>query len=171
MPRQAPAQCVWRLRVSDDRNSMVETVEGTSPAPIFVIPGPNGVTIASEDLAALDEFEHLLTAAADGSVGGPLAVFYVKYAKAQAVAEELDKMLSGRVSDSKASSAKGADISSRRPLATGPTKITPDVRLNALLVLANRADQGTVERLLKILDRKDSPEEYRGHTQAAADSR
>ena len=42
-------------------------VKGKSPAPIIVIPGPNGLTIASEDLEALDEFERLLTAATDRS--------------------------------------------------------------------------------------------------------
>ncbi len=84
-------------------------MEGTSPAPIIVIPGPNGLTIASEDLEALDEFEHLLTAATDRSVKGPMAVFYLKYAKAQAVAEEIDRILSDSTSDSKGSSAKGSD--------------------------------------------------------------
>ena len=54
---------------------------------------------------------------------------------------------------------KGSDISWRRALATGPIKITPETRLNALLVLANRADQDTVERLLKTLDLKESPED------------
>ena len=65
-----------------------------------MIPGPNGLTISSEDLEALDEFERLLSAAADGSGNGPMAVFYLKYAKAQAVAEELDKILSGGSTDS-----------------------------------------------------------------------
>ena len=64
-----------------------------------MIPGPNGLTIASEDLEALDEFERLLTTAADGSGNGPMAVFYLKYAKAEAVAEELDKILAGGVAD------------------------------------------------------------------------
>ena len=127
------------------------------PAPIFVIPGPNGLTIVSEDLEALDEFERLLTTAAEGS-GGPMAVFYLKYAKAEAIATELDKILSG-MSDADGSADKGSPAVSRRALATGSIKITPETRLNALLVLANRADQNTIERLLKILDREKSPEE------------
>ena len=70
-------------------------VEGKPPAPIIVIRGPNGLTISSDDLDALDEFEHLLSAAADGSGNGPMAVFYLKYAKAQTVATELDTLLAG----------------------------------------------------------------------------
>jgi len=138
-------------------------VEGKSPAAIIVIPGPNGLTIASDDLEALDEFERLLTTAADRSVNGPMAVFYLKHAKAQAVAETLDKILAGGSFESESSSEKSSDTSrlaaGRRVLATGLIKITPEARLNALLVLANRGDQDTVEQLLKVLDLKESPEE------------
>jgi len=132
---------------------------GKSPAPIIVIAGPNGLTITSAYTQALDEFERLLRAAADGLDNGPMAVFYVKYAKAPAVAEELEKILSGGAPDPGKPAEKSSDAVRRGPLATGPIKITPDTRLNALFVLANRADQKTVERLLKILDLKESPEE------------
>ncbi len=133
-------------------------VDGKSPAPIFVIPGPNGLTIESEDLQALDEFEQLLATAANAAGNGPMAVFYLKHAKAQDVADDLDKILSGGASLSDSSSASSSLSASRRALATGPVKITPETRLNALLVLANRSDQNTVERLLKILDRE-SPDD------------
>ena len=136
--------------------------ETKPPAPILVIPGPNGVTIASDDLEALDEFERLLTLAAEGSGQGPVAVFYLKYAKAQGVAEELERLLSG-ASETDGTSDKSSDASratvTRRGLASGPVKIMPETRLNALLVQANRADQGTIEQLLKILDMKESPED------------
>ncbi len=123
-----------------------------------MIPGPNGLTITSDDLAALDEFEQLLSTAADAAGNGPMAVFYLKHAKAQDAAEDLDKILSGGASLSDSSSASSSLSASRRALATGPIKITPETRLNALLVLANRADQNTVERLLKVLDRE-SPDD------------
>ena len=127
--------------------------QGKSPAPIIVIPGPNGLTITSEDLEALDEFERLLGTAAGGSGSGPLKVFFLKYAKAQDVAELLDKFLAGGASGSEGSSGHKA-------LVTGPIKITPEPRLNALMVLANRADQDTVEQLLaKVFDLKESPED------------
>ena len=107
--------------------------KGKSPAPIVVIRGPNGLTISSDDLEALDEFERLLSAAANGSDNGPMAVFYLKYGKAQEVAQELETILAGGSVDSGGSSDKGT---SGRRLATGAIKITPEPRLNALLVLS-----------------------------------
>jgi len=129
--------------------------EGNSPAPIVVIPGPNGLTISSDDLDALDEFEHLLSAAADRSAEGPMSVFYLKYAKAEAVTQELKTLLAGGSSaDSDSSSDKGS-----RKLTTGSVTITPETRLNALLVLANGTDKQTIKRLLSTLDMKESPED------------
>ena len=55
------------------------------------------------------------------------------------MAAELEKILSG-MSDSDGSSDKGAPAVSRRALSTGSIKITPETRLNALIVLANRAN-------------------------------
>jgi len=137
--------------------------DAKSPPPIIVIVGPHGVTITSEDLEALDEFERLLATASSGAGTGPMAVFYLKHAKAQEVAETLDKILSGGTAAAEASTEKASDAArpaaSRKALATGPIKITPEPRLNALLVLANRADQDTVEQLLKVLDLKESPED------------
>ncbi len=130
--------------------------EGKPPAPIIVIPGPNGLMISSADLEALDEFEHLLTVASDGSGNGPVAVFYLKYAKAEAAQVELEKLLAGGTADSEGASASGGG---RKAMKTGSVTITPETRLNALLVQANRADQQTVERLLKIIDREKSPED------------
>ncbi len=138
-------------------------VEAKPPAPITVIPGANGLTIISDDLEALDEFERLLATTSGGSGNGPMAVFYLKYATCQSVADELDKILAGGVSDSDSSADKSSDAkrlaANRRALATGPIKITPEPRLNALLVLANRADQDTIKQLLEILDLKESPED------------
>ena len=87
---------------------------GKSPAPITVICGPNGLTISSSDLEALDQFERMLATAAQRSGNGPLAIFYLKYAKAQAVAEELEKILAGGSSDAEGSSEQGPDSSRRR---------------------------------------------------------
>lgn len=42
---------------------------------------------------------------------------------------------------------------------TGPVRITPDSRLNALVIQANATDMDMVEQLLKILDQKESPED------------
>jgi hypothetical protein len=85
-----------------------------------------------------------------------MTVFYLKYAKAQVVAQELESLLSGGSTDSEGSADKAAG---RRALATGSIKITPEPRLNALMVLANRTDQRTVEQLLKTLDMKEPPDD------------
>jgi hypothetical protein len=119
------------------------------PAPILVLPGPNGITIASEDTAALDELERLLTALHyTGMAGGrKITVFYLKHAKATAIAEMLTRVLSGMASETAASGAREA------------IRIIPDNRLNALLVQASSADVQTIERLVKILDAKNGPAE------------
>ncbi|MGO9107762.1 MAG: secretin N-terminal domain-containing protein, partial [Thermoguttaceae bacterium] len=146
------ARILWMA----DAVTTTASVEGKPPAPIFVIPTPNGLTISSADLEALDQFERLLSATAEGSGNGPMAVFYLKYAKAQAVAEELEKILAGASVDSEGASASGGG---HKVMKTGSVTITPETRLNALLVLANRTDQETVKRLLNILDLKESPED------------
>ena len=134
-----------------------KAADGYSSPAIIVIPGPNGLTIASKDLAALDAFEQLLNAANRGSRAAPVAVFYLKHAKAEDVAAELNKILSNAESDSGSSTTNRSDSSRPKALVTGTVKITAETRLNALLVQANRADQMTVERLLRTLDLKDSP--------------
>ncbi|MGA2255770.1 MAG: secretin N-terminal domain-containing protein, partial [Thermoguttaceae bacterium] len=128
--------------------------EGKSPAPIVVMRGRNGLTISSEDLEALDEFERLLSAPGDGASEGHMSVFYLKHAKAQAAAQKLETLLAGGSADSDNSSNKGS-----RKLTTGSVKITPDTRLNALLVQANRTDKQTIKQLLNTLDMKESPED------------
>ena len=83
-----------------------------------LVSGPEGLTISSDDLDALDEFERLLSAAADGSGEGPMAIFYLKYAKAQAVAQALETLLAGGSSgDSEGSSETTSR--SRRSLVSG----------------------------------------------------
>ena len=64
------------------------------PAPIIVMPGPDGLVIASEDTEALDEFQHMLNMLTEASAaGGPeITVFYLKHAKAAALTETLDQI-------------------------------------------------------------------------------
>jgi len=156
--------------------------EKQSP-PIIVAPGPGGVVIASPDTEALDELERLLTTLAGGFLSGKpeLTVFYLKHAKASSVAETLDQILGGGTlaSDSGGrslmgdlagaalgdvggglvSTLLGASGGGAAVKTSGSVSITPDNRLNALVVLAKPADLDTIEQLLKILDQKESPEE------------
>lgn len=192
--------------------------EPGEPAPIFLVPGPNGVTIASEDTAALDDFERLLTTVSERGGSGQITVFYLSHASATAVSETLNKIFGSGASASAGSTqgagqantgvqgpggfpgpggfmpgsfppgfqgpgfqgpgaqrrdqagaqaTNAADVGGvmgrlglhQRTLATGPIRITPEPRLNALFVQANRADLESIEQLLKILDLKESPEE------------
>ena len=118
-----------------------------TPGPIIITIGPNGLTIQSEDLDALDAFERLLMAIPVENE--PYKVYNLKHALAQTAAETLEKILAGAVAESGEASAAGASTTPARPLKTGPVNIVPDVRLNALLVLANRTDKATIEGLLK----------------------
>lgn len=159
------------------------------PADIVVTVGSGGIMIASEDLDALDDFEDLLTSLADSSFAGSMdvTIFYLKHTKAEVVAETLDQILGGGTTGGGGSGGGGGggllgDIAgaalgdagggilgsllgiggsggggSMTP--TGALQITPDPRLNALVVQAGPADTEMVEQLLKILDQKESPEE------------
>jgi hypothetical protein len=139
------------------------------PPPIFIMPGPNGLVIASEDTAALDEFQRLLdtlTSGAQAATGGT-TVFYLTHAKAAQAAETLERILAGTMS-APTSSTSGAAGSGSSVLGTllqsgggrrGPVHITPDERLNALIVQANPADVDTIEQMIRVLDQKEGPEE------------
>jgi type II secretory pathway component GspD/PulD (secretin) len=157
------------------------------PAAIIVAPGPGGVMIASEDEEALNEFEKLLTSLAGGSSGSrpQLNMFFLKHAKAATVGATIDQVLGGGTLSTGSSTNSGDGGSLLGNLAgaalgdsgggilgsllsgggtgriqpSGTIKITPDSRLNALIVQANDTDLDTIEQLLKILDQKESPEE------------
>lgn len=116
------------------------------PAAIFVAPSRAGVVISSEDRQALDQFESLLrtlggspTDTRDAS--GELTVFYLKHAKAEDLTETCRTVLA-------AVSRSGALV-----------RITPEPRLNALIVQASPEEVEAMSQLLKVLDQKHGPEE------------
>jgi len=146
-----------------------------APATIVAIPGSGGLMIVSRDVEALNDFEELLHALAGEMMtsNAELTVFYLKHAKAAVVAETLNRIFGGMSSSSSSSAggtaATAGDMSgvlgammglgglSITPI--GSVSITPDTRLNALIVQANPADVADIEQLLKILDQRDSPED------------
>lgn len=150
-------------------------------AEIFVIPGPGGTIITSEDLEALDDFEDLLsTLAGRATAGRQYAVFYLKYAPAAVVGQTLSQIFGGGGGEDAGggglinelagaalgggggmvSSLLGLDgDSGGAVLGGGSIEIVPDARLNALLVKARGEDLDLIERLLRILDQEASPEE------------
>jgi type II secretory pathway component GspD/PulD (secretin) len=169
-------------------SSPAASSEKKEPASIIVAPGPGGVMIASEDEEALDEFERLLTSLAGGATSRPqYNMFFLKNAKAAVVGATLDLILGGGTLSTGSSTNTGGGSFMGNMLNTamgdqaggllgsflggtggggggrvqtsGTIKITPDSRLNALIVQANDTDLDTIEQLLKILDQKDSPED------------
>jgi type II secretory pathway component GspD/PulD (secretin) len=154
------------------------------PPPIIVTMGPSGLIIVSEDEEALDEFEQLLSDLVGAGTGADpeITIFYLKHARAAIVAETLDRVFGGGTLGGGAAPGGGSPMGdlmggmmgggggvlgallgmgngggSITP--SGDIRITPDPRLNALIVQANAADLATIEQLLKILDQKEGPED------------
>ncbi len=144
--------------------------------------GPNGLVIASQDQAALDLMEELIRMMATQVSSGPqLTIFYLKHARAEAVAEVLDQIFGGgtMATTTVPEAAAWFAIWPRQPLVnsvvdlsssllggtggtitpSGTLRITPDTRLNALIVQASPVDLEIIEQLLQVLDQRESPEE------------
>jgi hypothetical protein len=178
-PPDVKAETPSKSPAADKAAPGASPAAAAEPPPIFIMPGPNGVVIASEDTAALDEFERLLEKLTAGaqSTGGGTTIFYLKYAKAAQMAETLDRIFAGGVSgpispppvqpsgpgaprtDTSVLGTllQGGGGSGRR--VTGPIRITPDERLNALIVQANPADVDALDEMIRRLDVKQGPEE------------
>ncbi|NLE36450.1 MAG: hypothetical protein GX621_00330 [Pirellulaceae bacterium] len=137
--------------------------------PIYVFSGPDGLYVSSDDLDALDQLQRLIDTLQGGSASSEprLTVFYLRNAEAKGVAERLNQLLAGTTSAAPAAGAAATGIlgslgtvgSIGRITPSGPISITPDTRLNALLVQAAPADINLIEEVLRILDRRDGPED------------
>ena len=153
-------------------------------SPIVISRGPAGLMIASDDVEALDEFERLFNSMTGGSDPDrtELNIFYLKYAKAEVVADTLTKIIgSGTTGSATASEDSilgglvGGALGTMGGLMnlgmttlspTGMLRITAEPRLNALVVEANATDLHTIEEVLKLLDQPKSPEEVLVEPQA-----
>lgn len=174
---------VTSTTVSLGRQEHATQADGET-ADILVAPGPRGLVIASEDTEALDDFERLLLSLGDRAVAGQreLAVFYLKYAKAEVAAELLKPFLGAGGSDAGAGGgsllgdlagaalgeAGGGLIGSllglgggggTRLLSSGTLSVMADSRLNALVVQGNPAELDLAEQLLEVIDQISSPED------------
>ncbi len=137
------------------------TVQATSPAaegheapPVIVKVTPNGIVVSCDDPAVLEEVERVVGSVPRGSGGPLLPVIYLKYAKAEALAKELNSIFLG----SSESSGDSGSASTAKPLATGPIHLTPEVRLNAIFVQSNRTDLQKITEMAHTLDAKESEE-------------
>ena len=140
-----------------------------------------------EALAEFERILNELTTGLAAS-GPEITIFYLKHAKAATVAETLEHIfgissgggggpgmgpggggpggLFGSIAGAALGDVGGGILGSLLGLGesgtiqpTGSIRITPDSRLNALVVQANPVDLDKIEQILKILDQKESPEE------------
>jgi type II secretory pathway component GspD/PulD (secretin) len=165
------------------KETRTESGEKSGKPPIFLFAGPDGLYLSSEDLGALDQLQGLINKmqGAPASDGPKLTVFYLRNAEAKAVAERLNELLAsatpvtstdnnrgGRNDNSNASGGILGNLGSvgtaGHITTSAPVSITPDTRLNALFVQAAPADVEMIEQVLKILDRRDTPEEIPAHS-------
>jgi len=181
--KQGPADKQGTASKNGDAGA--DAAAGAEPPEIVVAPGTSGTMIASEDIEALDEFEELLNALAGRYEGGlQFTVFYLKYAKADAVAETLRQIfgaagggagggggdgLLGDIANAALGDLGGGLVGDllgggggASPLTsatTGEIHLVADARLNALVVQALPPDLDMLEQLLQILDQQASPED------------
>jgi type II secretory pathway component GspD/PulD (secretin) len=156
---------------------------GKKDAPEVIISvAPNGtITIASEDLDALDEVEaKLQSLVGTGTSGKEFNIYNLRYCKADTAASLLTEILTGGTGASEGGGGGGlmGDLASQMiggmggdllggllggpsggassGTASGTVSIIPDPRLNALIVQASSRDLDSIEQLLEIIDQPDS---------------
>ena len=112
--------------------------------PIVISQGDDSITIASDDLEALNQFEELFKAisARHGTAGREFTVFALKRADVMVVAQTLQQLFEQR-----SFGFRSSDVT-----------IVPDQRLNSLVVQANRNELATIEGLLEVLDTSETPD-------------
>lgn len=123
----------------------IEVADEANPSPIIVAPGDDRITISSDDLEALDQFEALLRNLAQGAgrPGRDFTVFNLTSANAADMADTLQKLFRGGFFGGRGS---------------GVVTIVPDTRLNALIVQGGQSDLRAIESLLEVLDSSDVPD-------------
>jgi type II secretory pathway component GspD/PulD (secretin) len=152
-PRQTPPENQAAGDPAHDADSAsVSVADQDEPAPIVIVPGVDRITIASDDLDALDQLESILRATTSGSrgtAGGSrnrdFSVYQLRNAGAEDVAETLESVYESRAG----------------VLAFGSVVIVPETRMNALIVYGGRTDRDRIEQLLEILDSEKLPDSGR----------
>jgi len=179
--KRRAARVTFAAAGADRVDQLTEPPAQTPPSdpgkpPIILLSTPDGLYLSSEDVEALDTLEKLIDTLQGGSMPNEpkLTVFYLRNADAKTVAERLKELLVGTtpVATTTTTTSGGATPAPPgilgslgaagtfgRITPSGPISITPDPRLNALLVQAAPADVDLIEEVLKILDRPDSLEE------------
>lgn len=175
-----------RGRVSSTRLVMQQTGDGVSPeqAEIVITMTAQGMVVASDDPDALRDFEELMRTLSEQTTMNTQqpTVFWLKYVKASVAGTMVTQVLGGESSGGGGGGGGlldelgggmgmlggllglgggGGSGGGAGPIltATGSVSIVPDDRLNALFVQANVMDMETIELILEVIDRQESPEE------------
>ena len=137
---------------TDNTNAAANQPGQDEPSPVVIIPGTDRITIASDDIEALDQLESILRATSSSRTGGTVAsrnrdfsVYQLRNAGAEEVAETLESIYDSRAG----------------MLAFGSVVIVPETRMNALIVYGGRTDRDRIEQLLEILDTEKLPDSGR----------
>jgi hypothetical protein len=132
-----------RVDSESDDPDMVEVVEQPLEEeldPVILIPGNGRITIASDDIDALDQLESLLKTiySQDGGTIGnrDFSIRQLRNTSATDVALVIQKILTD----------------TRGITNFGKVAVVPEERLNALIVYGNRSDRRRIEPLLEMLD-------------------
>ncbi|MEM6364704.1 MAG: secretin N-terminal domain-containing protein, partial [Planctomycetota bacterium] len=174
-----PQTLVWQLPegAAEPMSSSSEVVPE-----IVIQVTPAGLIIASQDTAALDSLEQIITSLSDASLinSDVPTIFRLQYLKADVAAEMVAGVLGGADSGASASSLTdsvvsglgggmlggllgvgggGDDDSGATSVLTsrGNVNIVPDNRLNSLIVQASPTDLEFIRVILKEIDQEESP--------------
>jgi type II secretory pathway component GspD/PulD (secretin) len=137
---------------ADNTNAAAKVPGQDEPSPVVIIPGIDRITIASDDIEALDQLESILRATSSSRTSSNVAsrnrdfsVYQLRNAGAEEVAETLESIYDSRAG----------------MLAFGSVVIVPETRMNALIVYGGRTDRDRIEQLLEILDTEKLPDSGR----------
>ena len=121
------------------------------PAPVLVVVAEGSITLASEDVEALDQFESLLRTMSQrtGYIGRDFSIFAVRNTGAAGIAATLEELFRSKT--------RTRTSSGSYRTASPQLIIVPDGRLNTILVQGSRADRAKIEGLLKVLDTAEVP--------------
>ncbi|WP_246109953.1 secretin N-terminal domain-containing protein [Roseimaritima multifibrata] len=179
-PAATPAEAA---KPTSDNSTQPTDEEDGKGSEIVITPTAQGLIVASDDPLALIEFEDLLRTLSEQSSFSNQAptVFWLKFVKASVAQTMVTEILGG---DSGGGGGAlggglldelggglgmlggmmglgGGGESGSGPVltATGSVSIVPDDRLNALIIQANALDMQTIETILEVIDREESPED------------
>ncbi|MFT5301685.1 MAG: type II secretory pathway component GspD/PulD (secretin), partial [Mariniblastus sp.] len=130
------------------QDSAVQNPDNPQIPDIVVIPGDHQLTIASSDLAALDQLELFLRTIGrrrGGMASSNFAVFLLTNSSAPDIAKLLSNLFRGIPAVERAGSV-------------GDAIFVADERLNALVVYGSRKEREVIEEIVEVLDANDLPD-------------